>query len=264
MESQLLSAARILEVDAEFTHMPGIIIASFGDEKTKTSQMHFAKCSSRLSLGNLHHLHRIYRGVVHDELSAVKATEELNLMLQSGPMNPTAVRLLLSFLIAALICPIAFGGSFVDMFLAGAGSLFLGCVQTYIASGRSIIYANVYEYVGRSITIMIKLTGLCRILSVIVISFVARGLSCIRSQVFCYAAISSSAVVTILPGYLIRKFACRLYAQPILQSNSGSDQFLGFGVQEYPVWFNQDGLRPHLHPVPRVRSAIRLGPVSPL
>ena len=147
MESQLLSAARILEVDAEFTHMPGLIIASFGDEETKTSQMHFAKCSSRLSLGNIHHLHRIYRAVVHDEMSAEKATVELNEMLESGPMNPTTIRLLLSFLIAALICPIAFGGSFIDMFVAGMGSLFLACIQTYIASGRSVIYANVYEWV---------------------------------------------------------------------------------------------------------------------
>jgi uncharacterized membrane protein YjjP (DUF1212 family) len=145
IESQLLSAARILEVDAEFTHMPGLIIASFGDEGTKTSMMHFAKCGGRLSLGHLHHLHRIYRAVLHDELSAKRATEELNQMLGSGPMNKVPVRLLLSFLIAALICPIAFGGSFIDLFLAGAGSLFLGCIQTFIASRRSVIYANVYE-----------------------------------------------------------------------------------------------------------------------
>lgn len=145
MESQLLSAARILEVDAEFTHMPGLIIASFGDEETKTSQMHFAKCGGRLSLGNLHLLHHIYRAVVHDELSASKATEELNKLLSAGPMLPTPIRLLLSFLIAMLICPIAFGGSFVDMWIAGLGSIFLTCVQTYVASRRSVIYANVYE-----------------------------------------------------------------------------------------------------------------------
>ena len=44
-----------------------------------------------------------------------------------------------------------------------------------------------------------------RILSVIAVSFVARGLSTIRSQIFCYAAISSAGVVTVLPGYLICK-----------------------------------------------------------
>ncbi|GJE96217.1 threonine/serine exporter family protein [Phanerochaete sordida] len=220
MESQLLSAARILEVDAEFTHMPGLIIASFGDEETKTSQMHFAKCGGRLSLGNIHRLHSIYRAVVHDEISAKKATEELDKMLAKGPMLRVPYRLMLSFLIAGLICPIAFGGSLVDMFLAGGGSLFLTCIQTYIASRRSVLYANVYE-----------------ILSVIVISFVARGLSSIRSQIFCYASVSSAAVVTILPGFLILTSSLDLASKNIL---CGSIKmvyaliytlFLGFGLQ---------------------------------
>lgn len=145
IESQLLSAARILEVDAEFTHMPGVIIASFGDEETKTSQMHFVKCGGRLSLGNLHKLHQVYRAVVHDEVSARKATDEIQVLLDWGPFYKIPIRLALSFLIAALICPLAFGGSIVDMGIAGLGSLFLCCMQIGVASKRSIIYANVFE-----------------------------------------------------------------------------------------------------------------------
>ena len=38
----------------------------------------------------------------------------------------------------------------------------------------------------------------------IVVSFAARGLSSIRSQIFCYTAISSASIIGILPGYLIR------------------------------------------------------------
>jgi len=43
-----------------------------------------------------------------------------------------------------------------------------------------------------------------RISVAILISFVARALSTIPGQYFCYEAISSSGVVLILPGYLIR------------------------------------------------------------
>ncbi|KAI0090203.1 hypothetical protein BDY19DRAFT_887675 [Irpex rosettiformis] len=186
MESQLMAAARILQVDAEFTHMPGLIMASFGDEETKSSQMHFAKCGSRVSLVKLHKLHKIYRQVVHDEISARRATEMLEEMLETGPMFPLWLRSLLVYSIGGLICPLAFGGSFVDMWLAGTSSLFLFLIQAFIASRQSVIYANVYE-----------------ILSVIAVSFLARGLSTIRSQIFCYAAISSAGVVTVLPGYLI-------------------------------------------------------------
>lgn len=145
MESQLLAVARILEVDAEFTHIPGIVIASFGDEETKSSQMHFAKCPSRVSLGKLHKLHKIYRAVVHDEISAKKATEMLDTMLASGPMCPVWLRGIFVFCIGGLICPLAFGGSFIDMWLGGASSLFLFAIQAGIASRKSVIYANVYE-----------------------------------------------------------------------------------------------------------------------
>ena len=49
----------------------------------------------------------------------------------------------------------------------------------------------------------------CRISVTIVISFAARGLSSIGSQIFCYTAISSAGIVGILPGYLIREFVLR-------------------------------------------------------
>lgn len=42
-----------------------------------------------------------------------------------------------------------------------------------------------------------------RITVAILVSFVARGLSAIRSQIFCYTAISSAGIIGILPGYLI-------------------------------------------------------------
>ena len=50
-----------------------------------------------------------------------------------------------------------------------------------------------------------------RISVTIVISFAARGLSSIRSQIFCYTAISSASIIGILPGYLIRESNCNSY-----------------------------------------------------
>lgn len=43
-----------------------------------------------------------------------------------------------------------------------------------------------------------------RITIAIFVSFSARGLSSIRSEIFCYTAISSAGIIGILPGYLIR------------------------------------------------------------
>ena len=97
IESQLLSAARILEVDAEFIHIPGVIICSFGDLETKTSEMHFIKCGGRLSLGSLHEVHQIYRSVVHDEISARKATERLEALMIARPLYGPILRCFLAF-----------------------------------------------------------------------------------------------------------------------------------------------------------------------
>jgi hypothetical protein len=49
-----------------------------------------------------------------------------------------------------------------------------------------------------------------RITIAIFVSFTARGLSSIRSQIFCYTAISSAGIIGILPGYLIRMLSFSL------------------------------------------------------
>ena len=145
IESQLVAAARILEVEAEFIHLPGIIICSFGDQELGCSETHFVKCGGRLSLGALHKVHLIYRSVVHDEISAKQATEQLEALLVAAPLYSVLFRCFLAFCLSALICPLAFGGSFLDMWIAGAAAFILACLQLRVAE-KSALYANVFEY----------------------------------------------------------------------------------------------------------------------
>ncbi|KAI0251248.1 hypothetical protein BJV78DRAFT_476210 [Lactifluus subvellereus] len=219
IESQLVAAARILEVDAEFIHLPNLIIVCFGDPETKTSETHFLRCSGRLALGSLQRVHQIYRRVVHDEMSARKATEELVQVLEGKPIYGLWTRCFIAFWLSALVCPLAFGGSFLDMFVAGFGAFVLSALQLTVAT-KSTLYANVFE-----ITIGIF------------ISFLARGLSSLHSRIFCYSAISSAGIVGILPGYLILSSSLELASKNIL---CGSVKmvyaliytlFLGFGLQ---------------------------------
>ncbi|KAF8195737.1 DUF1212-domain-containing protein [Mycena galopus ATCC 62051] len=219
IESQLIAAARILEVEAEFIHLPGVIICSFGDQELGCSETHFIKCGGRLSLGALHTVHVVYRKVVHDEISAKTASDDLEDLLNEPPMYSILQRCTLAFFLSALICPLAFGGSLVDMWVAGAGAFILSVLQLCAAT-KSAIYANVFE-----ITIAIF------------VSFTARGLSSIRTQIFCYTAISSAGIIGILPGYLILSSSLELASKNIV---CGSVKmvyaliytlFLGFGLQ---------------------------------
>lgn len=144
IESQLVAAARIIEVEAEFIHLPGIIICSYGDQELGGSETHFVKCGGRLALGSLHKVHLIYRSVVHDDISAKQAAEQLEALLKAPPPYTTLFRCFLAFCLSALICPLAFGGSFVDMWLAGLAAFLLCYLQLCVAQ-KSALYANVFE-----------------------------------------------------------------------------------------------------------------------
>jgi uncharacterized membrane protein YjjP (DUF1212 family) len=146
IESQLVAAARILEVEAEFIHLPNVIICSFGDQDLGCSETHFVKCGGRLSLGALHKVHILYRSVVHDEMSAKTASDYLGQLLTAPPLYSIWARCIFAFCLSALICPLAFGGSFMDMWIAGAGALVLAILQLNVAT-KSAMYANVFECV---------------------------------------------------------------------------------------------------------------------
>ncbi|THH02795.1 hypothetical protein EW026_g111 [Hermanssonia centrifuga] len=220
IESQLLAAARILELQAEFIHVPGLIMCSFTDKESKSSETHFIKCGGRVTLGRLHEVHQIYRAVVHDELSAKRAGDMLGELLVAKPIYSALKQCILAFWIAALICPLAFGGSFIDMWVAGAGAIFLSFMRVGVISKGKQFYANVFE-----------------VCMAILISFTARALSSIHGQIFCYNAISSASIVSSLPGFLILSGSLELASKNIM---CGSVKmvyaliytlFLGFGLQ---------------------------------
>jgi len=146
VEAQLIASASILDVDGEFIQLPNIIVCSFYDDETKTSETHFVKASGRIWLGSLQRVHDIYREVVHDDGSAKEATVKLEALLSEKPLYTNIQRCIFAFLLSALICPLAFGGSFLDLWIAGTGAFILCFLQLFYAS-NSPLYANVFEYV---------------------------------------------------------------------------------------------------------------------
>ena len=96
-----------------------------------------------------------------------------------------------------------------------------------------------------------------RVSVAIFISFLARALSSIHSELFCYTAISSAGIVCILPGYLICKRAYSILEPAVFLIDIiflFSEQLSGTGLEEYALWLCKDGLRLDLYSIPRVRS----------
>ncbi|KAH7343993.1 hypothetical protein B0J17DRAFT_644935 [Rhizoctonia solani] len=196
IESQLIAAARVLEVDASFVHLPSIIIAAFGDPASNQSETHFVKSSGGLDLGRLHTTHAIYRKVVHDEIGAKDGTLELTKLMRQKPIYGLRIRCILALLCSAIICPLG--------------------LALYAAS-KSALYSNVFE-----------------ISAAMMVSFVARGLSSVPSGIFCYSAISSAGVVLILPGYMVLCSSLELASKNLISgsvkmvyaiSHDGSDLY---------------------------------------
>ncbi|KIK70784.1 hypothetical protein GYMLUDRAFT_89792 [Collybiopsis luxurians FD-317 M1] len=217
--SQLTSAAQILGVEAEFVHLPNIIIVSLkSDPNAPSARTYFVRATGRVALTSLHQVHLIYRDVLHDRLGAGEATKSLRHLLREHPIYPLYFRCILAFFSASVICAVSFGGSFVDMWFSGL----CACVLQYLglnAANKSAMYANVYEI---SVSI--------------IVAFVARALSNVPGNWFCYSAISSAGVVLILPGFTVLVSALELMSRNLF---CGSVRivyaviytlFLGFGL----------------------------------
>ncbi|KAH9942926.1 hypothetical protein B0H21DRAFT_823762 [Amylocystis lapponica] len=234
IESQLLSASAILKVNAAFVHFPNMIIVSFLDSETRTSETHFVRAGGRVALTALHKVHLVYRDVLHDKLSASEGTELLKKILQARPLYNIYVRCVFAFTCASIICVLSFGGSLVDMFLSGAAAAILQYLGLN-AAAKSSIYANVYEI---SVSI--------------IVSFLARVLGTLPGDIFCFSAISSAGVVLILPGFTILISALELTSRNIM---CGSVRmvyaiiytlFLGFGLtigSDFYLVINRDARR---------------------
>jgi uncharacterized membrane protein YjjP (DUF1212 family) len=183
VESQLNALSQVLDVDGQFIHFPGLVIASFGDIDNHTSECHFVKSKTELALGHLSEVHNLYKSVISDQLSVHDCTEELNRLLKAKPEWSILSRVAFNGIRCGIIAPMGFGGSFVDAFVAGAFGAGLTFTQLYFA-GNNPMFSNVFE-----------------ITAAIIISFISRMLS--TKSVFCYEAIASAGLCLVLPGYII-------------------------------------------------------------
>lgn len=144
LESQLAATSLVLEIDAQFIHIPTIVIASFGDPETKTSETVFVKASGGLELGKLHKVHRIYRAVVHDEMDAAEGTRRIHDLLKAPKEYNLWQRIILAFICVGIAAPMSFGGSFIDGLASGALGTLLSFMQLHVAS-KNAMYSNVFE-----------------------------------------------------------------------------------------------------------------------
>ena len=174
-----------------------------------------------LDIGALEVSFRIYKDVVHGEISIEKGNQRTIELLESQPYHKQWFIVPFYGLASAFACVWAYEGYWTDMSIA----FFLGCIVGYlqiIVSARNPLYSNVLEVTSALIT-----------------SFGARAFASIggsNQKYFCFAAIAESSITTILPGYMVLCGALELQSKSV---TAGSTRlfyaimyslFLGYGI----------------------------------
>ncbi|KAM0746733.1 DUF1212-domain-containing protein [Meredithblackwellia eburnea MCA 4105] len=215
LEAQIQATARVLEINCQVIYIPGVMMVSFGDVATHTSEIKFLKQANGLDLGKLLEAYWVYYKVVHDKISVTDASVQLDDLMKAPPKYKLWQHLVIGGLASAAIQPSAFYGSFIDCLVAiPLGSLL---VLTQVVVSRNDLYSSLFEIVIACLQ-----------------SFLAAALA--STKHFCFAAVASGSVVLILPGYIVLCGSLELANRSII---SGSVRlvysilyslFLGFGL----------------------------------
>jgi uncharacterized membrane protein YjjP (DUF1212 family) len=81
---------------------------------------------------------------MHDRISAQEGAQKLEKLMNAKTIYGAKARAFFAFGCALAICPLAFGGSFADMWIAGALSCVMMVINNKYATENPIM-ANIFE-----------------------------------------------------------------------------------------------------------------------
>lgn len=180
--AQIQSTGRVLDIELSCMYLPDMMLVSFEDSATGTSNVKFIRQGSALDLEKLGEAYALYWNVIHDTMSVSQASAALDVLMRKKPLYNFIQLILIGGMCSASICSVSFSGSFIDSLASAPLGALLVAVQ--LLSPRNELYGNVFE-----ITIAT------------LISFVSAALA--STDKFCYSAVASSSVVLILPGFIV-------------------------------------------------------------
>lgn len=218
IETQIQQTATVLEINCRCVYFPNLMLLSFGDDATHTSETKIIKQASVLDLTKLTDMHTVYWNVIHDKIGVEVASKQLDALMLRKPFIRKLPLVIVGGLASGLICfgESGFAGSFLDAIVAGVLGAFLVFCQLTITTE---LYSNIFEIVFATLN-----------------SFVALAMHSIPSRIFCYKPIVSASIVLILPGFIVLSGALELQSKNIV---SGSVRLvyaiiysvlLGFGI----------------------------------
>ncbi|KAK9703855.1 pheromone-regulated protein prm10 [Basidiobolus ranarum] len=177
LDDNMSRASAALNVQSSFAFLPGVIMISYGDEQTHTSETHIIKVDRGYNMYKLDQVNTISKHVIYGHIKVEDAYEALEKVMDSEDLYSWWCDILVFGASSFLIAPLAFQGNWGEAFVSGILGTLIGILNQI--SKKLFNYANVFEISAAVIT-----------------SVVATGL---RHQI-CYQSVIMSSVSMLLPG----------------------------------------------------------------
>ncbi|KAJ1829069.1 pheromone-regulated protein prm10 [Coemansia sp. RSA 2599] len=180
LEDNLKRMARLLDLEMTASAIPGLVLLSFDDSVTHTSETKLIRCSNGWDMHRLDQTNQLLRRVVHGKTEVKAAVQELEAIMTAPPIYAWYWQVLNWGVISWSLCLVCFGGSWEDSGISLALGLIAGIMS--MAAGKFSGYTNFFE---------------------VSVSVLAGILSAALASWGCFGATSLSATVVLLPGLVM-------------------------------------------------------------
>ncbi|KAJ2490266.1 pheromone-regulated protein prm10 [Coemansia sp. RSA 2050] len=180
LEDNLGRIARLLDLEVTVSAIPGLILLSFEDSVTHTSETKVIRCANGWDMHRLDETNQLLRRVVYGKIDIPMAVPLLEEIMTAKPIYAWYWQILNWGVISWTLCLVCFDGSWKDSGISLALGLMAGCLN--LAAQKFSGYTNFFEV---SVSILTGLFGAA------------------LSQWGCFGATSLSATVVLLPGLVM-------------------------------------------------------------
>ncbi|KAF2639630.1 DUF1212-domain-containing protein [Massarina eburnea CBS 473.64] len=218
LEEYLAMSAKVLDINSQFLYIPGCMIMSFDDPLTHTAEVKIVRTAQGVNLGKLKDTHEIYKEVLHDVIDLDEALARLDEIIVAKDRHPVWLCVIM-YGLASTAVSCFFKARPIDFPVIFILGCLLGFLQLVIAP-MSKTYSTVFE-----------------ISAAILMTFLARLFGSLQGgNLFCFSALTQSAIAMILPGWLVLSSALELQSKAIVPGSIRLvfaiiySLFLGYGI----------------------------------
>ena len=197
LEDAVDHAAKTLEINLQCIYLPNVMIVSFTDYETHTSETHLLKVPAGLDMYKCALVHQVQKMVTHSSMPVEEAIMKLDTINAEKDANSRWITVLAYAVSGFCTAPMFFKGNWMDAMI----SFFMGGAVGLLVwlSEKVPSYAHI-----------------CDVTMSVVVAFVAESL---RHHNVCTTAIKFAGIVIILPGYTITCSILELSSRHIISGS---------------------------------------------